>query len=1524
MTEQERIWFDRLQKKLQNAWNVFSDPRFRGLFDSLIYKYNDSAHFLYEMLQNADDAGATDVEITLETGRIILTHNGTERFTISDVETEKKDRARGRLGHINAITAINFSSKVAIEEEIEKNKIGKFGIGFKAVYQYTNTPHIYDDGICFKIENFIVPTLLDDTSLVQKGKTVFVLPFDKAETAADAYTKIENKLRALEHPQLFLNHIKRIKWKSQTAEGVFTQQTIRDYNFEDLSIKAERLKIEDSTEKATELLKLTRNVAIPNEGVFPISIVYYLSDNTTIDTSSRRRLYCFFPTNESVGTCYAIHAPFLLTESRQTLRGDEEINKRLFEEIAKLAADSLVALRDISKAESRFLLGDNLNDLRKVSPNNLSNRWELIEGGLFEKNYKRVFLSEALFLSSQQRYLMATEACWTTKEMQALLSPTQLCELTGKKDFVLCSCTNYLREVNGLGVNEFGSKDLSQALTTYFLSRQSDEWLDKFYGFVVSYSSKLEDNNEQSHALGVFSCARIFKTDANTFVPAFDSKGNPTLFLFTEGITKAWECVNQALLQSSKNLSCLVEKLGLSKKNRLDYIRMLLTDEQKQWSQENANDFWKVMINYWDQCNDDGKKELSIILKERLWLRCDRQGYTQQRYTQLDDLYLYSDDLANYFDRAANQYHWYLESTKYSQKIKDEKLNKIRQQKFFREDYYNQAKSACGETFDKFVEWLGIDRTYPRVIRTKEYPSYIYIDNLYRVVRFISDVKIDTRELQEAVEKLSHYVWEVLSFYLEDLRKFAIGDYTELIPKSKRGSLIDFLKGKKWILVGGERVTTQVTSQEHLFHAGYEGKKLMNCLGIETHKEVSYSQEALKSVLGPDFHLDDNQLKTLVNKLLKLMQSNEDKEESSTELLPDRSIEDVIEKEYAEQLPRYTYKWFAYLINLEAKASGTPDEETKRRALKVNFSSVIFPAEGDTVRLECASRYVPTSVEEIDNLEVAFHLLDGSQKKVSFDAVSVKDSVLTLKVKQQQKHEIDLLRQDKKRILQAEINCERPIELLQSWKSLIEREMSFLPYDYSLKENLYNFIGHDKRNVEFIFGPPGTGKTYQLAQRIISLMNRGQAQRILVLAPTNKACDVLVEKIMDLAPSESPWLCRFAKTLSERIESTGLVHYHDTPLDNQTCLVTTIARYAYDNCTEGALRQLDWDYAFIDEASMIPLYQIVAPLYNDKLRNVIIAGDPFQIQPIVCEDLWKDENIYTMLELQNFARPTTSPAGFRVETLTTQRRSIPDIGELYSRYAYNGLLKHHRLASDSRLLNMGLHAQPLNIITFPVTKESTFAPHRMKGSNIQVYSFILVVELLKYITRNIAQAHGGEEVSIGVVGPYSAEVQAISKMYEQLGQHYENISVSFGTAHGFQGDECNIVIAIMNPPASGLIRKAQQTFINNRNILNVSISRATDYLFVVMPDENFENADKLEELNKLTAIMKGMNCARFSHNDIEHIIYGRKGVIEENTFVTTHQMTNVYSDFSKKYEVRIDDTSIDIQVNLNDTSSSSR
>ena len=91
--------------------------------------YPDRAHFIFELLQNAEDAGATEAAVTLTATSCVFEHNGTRTFT---------------EGNVRAITGIHNSTKTKATDQI-----GKFGVGFKSVFVYTLTPIIHSGDFAF-------------------------------------------------------------------------------------------------------------------------------------------------------------------------------------------------------------------------------------------------------------------------------------------------------------------------------------------------------------------------------------------------------------------------------------------------------------------------------------------------------------------------------------------------------------------------------------------------------------------------------------------------------------------------------------------------------------------------------------------------------------------------------------------------------------------------------------------------------------------------------------------------------------------------------------------------------------------------------------------------------------------------------------------------------------------------------------------------------------------------------------------------------------------------------------------------------------------------------------------------------------------------------------------------------------------------------------------------------------------------------------------------------------------------------
>ena len=141
------------------------------------------------------------------------------------------------------------------------------------------------------------------------------------------------------------------------------------------------------------------------------------------------------------------------------------------------------------------------------------------------------------------------------------------------------------------------------------------------------------------------------------------------------------------------------------------------------------------------------------------------------------------------------------------------------------------------------------------------------------------------------------------------------------------------------------------------------------------------------------------------------------------------------------------------------------------------------------------------------------------------------------------------------------------------------------------------------------------------------------------------------------------------------------------------------------------------------------------------------------------------------------------------------------------------------------------------------------------------------------------------------------------------------ISVSCGTIHSFQGDECDIMINLFNPPL--YISKSPNMFLNRRNIVNVAISRAKDYLILLIPDKNTDKVRNLEEIGRMLDFIRGNLKGSYWEKDsakIEEAIFNSANYLENNTFATTHQSINVYTEPEKQFEIRVEEMAVDVQV----------
>lgn len=1611
MNQREKEYFAALHADRMESADTFEKPSNRGYWRSVVEKYSDQAHFIYELIQNADDAGATNARFVLHPDKLVFAHNGTRHFTISNPANEEKDLQEGRLGDINSITGIAFSNK----EKSEGNKIGKFGVGFKAVFQYTATPRIYDPSVSFRIDRFIVPSLLEgDYPGRRPEETLFIFPFDhKERNPAETYEDIKRKLQELRYPILFLSNLQHISYEFGETPGLYEKTVVEN--------RSQESKDGTIVEKICLQQKHGEDIVAQNMWLFSrnlnglkYSVGYFLDESNCLMPVTQPA-YCYFPTKEATGLNFIIHAPFLLTDSREGIRSGVAYNNELVSLLAKLAADSLLIMRDFGIDEGARLIKD---DILNVIPIREQDFCELddtskISFKPFYTEIKRVFETE-IIIPTRDGYTSKNNAYWARVPFLAqLFNDKQLEAIVGKQhakwvflslgrdnvsdtrkdlleyiDSIVLTSLSDAHMIRGRFPFNYYSPYLAKeivGITPNFTESQSVEWLCELYKWLSATSERTK----------LAKTVPIFLDQSSKAAEAFDEKGHMLLFLPSKDIPGC-RTIREDLLQN-EDATELIAKLGISTPSIRDEIFNNILPLYASNAEVDTDSHFRLFYKYYCQCPQSEVTGYIAEIRECAFVNYRTQEDPCIHQGKASDLYLPTTELTEYFQAKL--------TTKF----------------ISLSDYLSVLGSDAENSLKDFLIALGA-KTQPRLL-VENVDGYCNKSCEYFVDGLLESVD---RVLNEKNINLSIQLWSALCrFYEQNLIvkaltkiKYSRPDGRYSFRTQKVNSVThDALLTKNWLVnAKGEFVSSENVSLSML-HEGYtlscdgatelidflklaehdeahsaedvsnltesqrekvEFAERIKKLGIETEDDLRELEEYLRykkaktlesvepsssgSSGHPTDHLNmpaavadtDNSLDTLdgpinrplhrpISSVVKdilnrtnatlathddiMMADDFDEDEytplpvdykKKADLEKDKTAKAIKRLEYLEELQqnafdaaKYSYAWFKALLELEALHSNTNNQNS--REVSISFARVERePGTQRTLVLKQPNRYIPQFMEDLADIPLVLKFGDQT-KNLAIEVANVKSYTLRVKLKSH----VDISDLDFGKVTEAKIDAKSPVFLLEA----LRKEFGALEYedDFDMQENLCE-------NIEFVFGPPGTGKTTHLARNVLLPLMQGKEQpKVLVLTPTNKAADVLVRRIMDVMgedTSYNDWLVRFGGTGDEIIEQSAV--YRDKTFDirqlEKSVTVTTIARFPYDFFMPQGdrlfIHGINWDYIVIDEASMIPLANIIFPLYKKTPKKFIIAGDPFQIEPITSGDLWKNENIYTLVHLDSFVDPHTIPHEYHVELLTTQYRSIPSVGTVFSKFAYGGILRHHRTEDSRKELNidLGFPIRPLNIIKFPVSKyESIYrAKYLQHRSPYQVYSALFTFEYTVFFAKALAEANPNGFFRIGIIAPYRAQSDLIEKL---VGSENipEQVDIQVGTIHGFQGDECDIIFAVFNSPP--YISDNPNMFLNKRNIINVSISRARDYLFVLMPDDRTENIKRLDRIKRVEQLIKNSGCfEETSSPEWEDVIFGSETYLEDNAFSTGHQNVNVYGLPERRYEVRSEDAAVDVQI----------
>lgn len=82
-----------------------------------------------------------------------------------------------------------------------------------------------------------------------------------------------------------------------------------------------------------------------------------------------------------------------------------------------------------------------------------------------------------------------------------------------------------------------------------------------------------------------------------------------------------------------------------------------------------------------------------------------------------------------------------------------------------------------------------------------------------------------------------------------------------------------------------------------------------------------------------------------------------------------------------------------------------------------------------------------------------------------------------------------------------------------------------------------------------------------------------------------------------------------------------------------------------------------------------------------------------------------------------------------------------------------------------------------------------------------------------------------------------------------------------------------------------------------------------------MPDDNTDKITNLKKVKQIERLIR-MSGAFVEYDSpmLEAVIFESSTYIEDNSFATSHQPVNVYGQPEMKYEIRSEDSAVDVQI----------
>ncbi len=621
--------------------------------------YNKDIHFIFELIQNAEDNSyekhspqppyisfrltRTDPTFTSGSNGALIIQNNETGFNRDNVE---------------AICAVGETTKIK-----DQGYIGEKGIGFKSVFRVTDNPHIFSNGYHFSLPKFdeetglgyIVPQWTHKfPDGLDLSETHIILPLTKGNFK---YKEIEEMLRDIE-PEviLFLSTLQEIRIETDSGDNLTILKDNSAGPEVEIIVKDEKQGIPYSnTEKflvCTKRFDRPSNISHEKrEGIDKrdVSVAFPLDQNS----KAVGKIFAYLPIRSDTNFPFLINADFILPSSREDLQ-DVPWNHWLMKCVANSVASDLLPLlkeRELLKVQFLEALANRLNDLENEEDSLFYHIFTIVRDLFLVEQFLPTNDANA-FVSAQNAVLTRSNA------VRNILSYTQLGQLFSRPDDdelkwlsneITPDRTPALRQyvMHLLEIEEVTPAMFGRKISVNFLSIQDDEWFVRFYKFLSDQPALWRDSDS------VLRTKPILRLQNCIHVSPPQERSQPTAYLADDTSVDASRPIVKFEISQDKDAYEFLKTLGVQEYDSVAEIIETIPPKYKEDSRiilfsEHRRDFDRIIKAY-DTDSEEKKRQLRNALQDTPFILAEKPDLDRNIYFMPDQLYFGNDNLRLYF-----------------------------------------------------------------------------------------------------------------------------------------------------------------------------------------------------------------------------------------------------------------------------------------------------------------------------------------------------------------------------------------------------------------------------------------------------------------------------------------------------------------------------------------------------------------------------------------------------------------------------------------------------------------------------------------------------------------------------------------------------------------------------------------------------------------------------------------------------------------------------------------------------------